>query len=166
MRVFVQGSLQSDGRYDTVPCSKTISIKMLLTHTSGLSYAFDQKGVVNQLDKLYADQLPGSHSHAASSHAASSHTAAVTLLPLTLLLSRCCSHTASSHAAALTLLHCHCCCLCLLSHEVYALTGRGLLGGGGVSLGDFCDSLAELPLLFEPGTAWHYGFNTDVRSCH
>ena len=96
MRVFVQGSLQSDGRYDTVPCTKTISIKMLLTHTSGLSYAFDQKGVINQLDKLYADRLPGNLSHAASSQAASS----LTLLPLTLLL----SHAASSHTAALTLL--------------------------------------------------------------
>ena len=26
----------------------------------------------------------------------------------------------------------------------------------------FTDAAAELPLLFQPGTCWHYGINTDI----
>lgn len=100
MSVFVTGSY--DGKdYDTTPCEHTVTVEMLLTHTSGISYAFDRDGIVNQLDKLYVDRLPG----------------------------------------------------------------RGSLTGAG-SLEGFCDALAELPLLFQPGTCWHYGFNTEVAAAH
>jgi CubicO group peptidase (beta-lactamase class C family) len=27
---------------------------------------------------------------------------------------------------------------------------------------EFAERVARLPLLFQPGTAWHYGFNTDL----
>jgi CubicO group peptidase (beta-lactamase class C family) len=33
----------------------------------------------------------------------------------------------------------------------------------GTTLESFCDTLADLPLLFQPGTCWHYGFNTDGK---
>lgn len=30
------------------------------------------------------------------------------------------------------------------------------------NLSDFCSVLVELPLLFQPGEHWSYGYNTDV----
>eukprot|EP00658_Telonema_sp_P-2_P009894 TRINITY_DN13697_c0_g1_i3.p1 TRINITY_DN13697_c0_g1~~TRINITY_DN13697_c0_g1_i3.p1 ORF type:complete len:263 (-),score=56.65 TRINITY_DN13697_c0_g1_i3:28-816(-) len=74
---------------------------MLLTHTSGLSYGFDARGLVNQLDALYVDRL-------------------------------------------------------------YRAPDSELTDLKSGSLAEFCDQLAQLPLLFEPGSAWHYGYNTDV----
>ena len=51
MRVYKAGNFK-DG-YETVPCKKNISIKHLLTHTSGLSYGFDSRGVLNKVDEIY-----------------------------------------------------------------------------------------------------------------
>ena len=50
MRVYVSGDAKN---YKTVPCAKNISVKHLLTHTSGLSYGFDAKGVMNKVDEIY-----------------------------------------------------------------------------------------------------------------
>ncbi len=33
---------------------------------------------------------------------------------------------------------------------------------GHVPLPDLCDRIASTPLLFQPGTKWHYGFSSDV----
>merc|ERR1719223_513215 len=30
------------------------------------------------------------------------------------------------------------------------------------NLKDLCSMIAKIPLLFQPGTKWHYGFNTDI----
>ena len=39
-------------------------------------------------------------------------------------------------------------------------------GGGeerdSFTLESMCDALAEVPLVFTPGTQWHYGYNTDI----
>ena len=50
-------------------------------------------------------------------------------------------------------------------HPVDALYRRKSLNGArnsNMSLTEFCDTLAGLPLLFSPGTAWNYSFATDV----
>ena len=47
MRVYDSGS-HADG-YTTVPCRRSITIKDLLTHTSGLSYGFDYLGISNKV---------------------------------------------------------------------------------------------------------------------
>ena len=50
-------------------------------------------------------------------------------------------------------------------HPVDALYRRKQLSGArnsNMSLAEFCDRLADLPLLFSPGTAWNYSFATDV----
>lgn len=54
MSVYVSGNAE-DG-YETVPCERSITIDMVLTHTSGLSYGFDRLGVENQLDPVYHKQ--------------------------------------------------------------------------------------------------------------
>jgi CubicO group peptidase (beta-lactamase class C family) len=46
--------------------------------------------------------------------------------------------------------------------EMYRLRGFDFAGPPGVDLAAACDQLAELPLLFEPGTEWNYGVSTDV----
>ena len=46
--------------------------------------------------------------------------------------------------------------------EMYRLRGFDYSGPPGVDLATACDQLAELPLLFEPGTEWNYGVSTDV----
>ena len=44
------------------------------------------------------------------------------------------------------------------------LNGEGASGlfGRGCTLEAFCDELAAQPLLFQPGSAWSYGHNTQV----
>merc|ERR1712070_1153491 len=51
MKVYTSGDAKSG--YSTEPCSKTISIRDVLCHTSGLTYGFDQKGIINKLDGIY-----------------------------------------------------------------------------------------------------------------
>ncbi len=51
MRVFKSGN-HAEG-YRTVPCRRTITLHHLLTHTSGLSYGFDFRGVANKVDEIY-----------------------------------------------------------------------------------------------------------------
>lgn len=51
MRVYKSGSYL-DG-YQTEACRKTITIKHLLTHTSGVSYGFDYLGINNKVDEIY-----------------------------------------------------------------------------------------------------------------
>jgi CubicO group peptidase (beta-lactamase class C family) len=46
--------------------------------------------------------------------------------------------------------------------EMYRLRGFDLTVPPGVDLAGACDVLAELPLLFQPGTEWNYGVSTDV----
>ena len=51
MRVYKSGDFKNG--YKTVPCNKNINIKHLLTHTSGLTYGFDAKGITNKVDEIY-----------------------------------------------------------------------------------------------------------------
>jgi CubicO group peptidase (beta-lactamase class C family) len=51
MRVLKEGSTVD--KPETVPCETDITVKQLLTHTSGLSYGFDPTGKVNVVDGLY-----------------------------------------------------------------------------------------------------------------
>ena len=51
MRVYKSGSFATG--YETVPCRRSVTIKDLLTHTSGLSYGFDYLGVSNKVDEIY-----------------------------------------------------------------------------------------------------------------
>ena len=56
LRVFKGNLTQSstgEYKYDTIPCTQDITIQMLMTHMSGLSYGFDRGGLVNPVDKLY-----------------------------------------------------------------------------------------------------------------
>lgn len=45
---------------------------------------------------------------------------------------------------------------------LYRQAGYGTTMPPGTTLESFCDAMAGLPLLFEPGTAWGYGNSTDV----
>ena len=104
MSVYIPGSYDDEsGSYETRPCEKTITIKHLLTHTSGLSYGFDTVGFVNKVDLIYSNHLFKGFAEA-------------------------------------------------VAEDASAATGG--------ALGVFCDRLATLPLLFEPGKHWWYGFNT------
>jgi CubicO group peptidase (beta-lactamase class C family) len=50
LRVLVPGSFKTGtGAFETAACTATITVKMLLTHTSGLSYGFDHKGIMNKV---------------------------------------------------------------------------------------------------------------------
>lgn len=51
MRVYASGDFATG--YTTVPCEHEITVKHLLTHTAGLSYGFDAKGVENKVDEIY-----------------------------------------------------------------------------------------------------------------
>jgi CubicO group peptidase (beta-lactamase class C family) len=51
MRVYKSGSYAVG--YETEPCRRSITIKDLLTHTSGLSYGFDFLGLENKVDEIY-----------------------------------------------------------------------------------------------------------------
>jgi CubicO group peptidase (beta-lactamase class C family) len=95
----------------TVPCETDITMKMLLTHTSGLSYAYDEEGDTNKVDLLYRikglriwdkNQLP---------------------------------RLVQSDSAPLA-------------------QGR--------TLAEWVAEVAKMPLLFQPGTAWNYGFGHDL----
>jgi len=58
MKVFVPGSYDdATGDYRTEPCAKTITIRMILTHTSGLSYGFDADGIENKVRLLLVTAL-------------------------------------------------------------------------------------------------------------
>ena len=46
--------------------------------------------------------------------------------------------------------------------EMYRLRGFDYSVPPGVDLAGACDLLAQLPLLFQPGTEWNYGLSTDV----
>lgn len=53
----------------------------------------------------------------------------------------------------------------LMSHvvdEIYRKAGFEWGMPAGKNLEEVCDLLAELPLLFQPGTEWNYGVSTDV----
>jgi CubicO group peptidase (beta-lactamase class C family) len=47
-------------------------------------------------------------------------------------------------------------------HPVDALYRRAGISAPGVALDEFCDRLADLPLMFSPGTEWSYSVATDV----
>jgi CubicO group peptidase (beta-lactamase class C family) len=46
--------------------------------------------------------------------------------------------------------------------EMYRLRGYDVLVPPDTDLATACDELADLPLLFQPGTEWNYGVSTDV----
>lgn len=46
--------------------------------------------------------------------------------------------------------------------SLYRSAGYGVTVNAEETLESFCDAMAALPLLFEPGTAWGYGNSTDV----
>ena len=58
MRVYVQNSYDAKTKhYETRACERTITIKHLLTHTSGITYGFDVNGLSNKVDKIFHDKL-------------------------------------------------------------------------------------------------------------
>jgi CubicO group peptidase (beta-lactamase class C family) len=62
LKVYTGGLKQlgnGDFSYDSQPCRYDITIQMLMTHTSGLSYGFDRAGFINPVDRLYHQQGPG-----------------------------------------------------------------------------------------------------------
>lgn len=95
MAVYKAGD--ADSGWTTEPCRRSITIRDVLCHTSGLSYGFDAMGVVSKVDGIYAKLGLG-----------------------------------------------------------WPKDSHGLL------LADFVDRLAEAPLQCQPGSAWHYGYNTEV----
>jgi CubicO group peptidase (beta-lactamase class C family) len=46
--------------------------------------------------------------------------------------------------------------------ETAGKTENDRINFGCKSLQEFCDIIAAIPLVFQPGTRWHYGHNTDV----
>ena len=50
MRVFTGGDASNPA---SIPCSKSIRVIHILTHTAGLSYGFDKTGAQNKLDGIY-----------------------------------------------------------------------------------------------------------------
>ena len=57
MRVYKEGSYDPATKaFETVPCERSITVSMLLTHTSGLSYGFDVSGKVPLM--LRSDPAP------------------------------------------------------------------------------------------------------------
>lgn len=50
LRVYVSGGVDN---MVTEECKKNITVEMLLTHTSGLSYGFDEAGITNPVDGIY-----------------------------------------------------------------------------------------------------------------
>lgn len=94
MRVYTSGGPDA---FKTSPCMRSITISDVLTHTSGLSYGFDRKGVVNKVDPIYA--------------------------------------------------------------KAKFLGSKVRLNQ---TVAEFVENLAELPLLFQPGASWNYGFNVEV----
>ena len=93
MKVYKEG-LGDPYASSTVPCERTITIKHILMHTSGLSYGFDRTGTYNKVDGIY-------------------------------------------------------------HREKY-------LPRADQTLAEWVDRLATAPLSFQPGGAFHYGFNSDV----
>ena len=87
----------------TVPCSRSITIHHLLTHTSGLSHGLSIPGVNDPIDAHY-------------------------------------------RAVGLD--------------STYTLLRRKERGS--LTLQEFCDRLAECPLLFQPGNHWHYSYAVDL----
>ncbi|NNE72035.1 MAG: beta-lactamase family protein [Acidimicrobiales bacterium] len=45
---------------------------------------------------------------------------------------------------------------------IYRRVGLGNLNQPDLTLADMCEQLGKLPLLFDPGTQWHYSMSTDV----
>jgi CubicO group peptidase (beta-lactamase class C family) len=63
-----------------------------------------------------------------------------------------------SHTSGLTYAHNY-------SHvvdEMYRNAGFGLVSHGDETLEQICDRVADMPLVFEPGSSWIYGVSTDV----
>lgn len=50
----------------------------------------------------------------------------------------------------------------LMQHHVDALYRKEKIGSPKETLGEMCKRIAEMPLVFSPGTAWNYGHSTDV----
>ena len=50
----------------------------------------------------------------------------------------------------------------LMQHHVDALYRKEKIGSPKETLGEMCKRIAELPLVFSPGTGWNYGHSTDV----
>eukprot|EP00729_Bicosta_minor_P017324 gene17324-7704_t len=127
MAVYKQGSYDKATKgYETIPCTKNITIKMLLTHTSGLSYGFDYTGAGNKVDRIYRDKTP----RRPPPPEADGGDAGL-------------SEKAKKKKK---------------KERLYA----SFKPGGFDRLEGFVDWLVELPLVFQPGSAWHYGYNTDV----
>eukprot|EP01043_Picozoa_sp_COSAG02_P068677 COSAG02_NODE_11490_length_1714_cov_1.388235_1_plen_104_part_10 len=58
MQVFKSGTVED---YTTEPCTRSITMRMLMNHTSGLSYGFDAGGALNPVDGLYFKHKRGIH---------------------------------------------------------------------------------------------------------
>jgi CubicO group peptidase (beta-lactamase class C family) len=96
MSVYVPNTYNPETKgYETRPCERTITIKHLLTHTSGITYGFDEKGLANKVDLIW--------------------------------------------------------------HNIMRSKNKK------PNLREFVDELLPtVPLIFQPGKHWWYGFNTDV----
>lgn len=92
--------------FESVPCNADISIRQLLTHTSGLSYGFDPSGRGIPIDRIYNKTMvhPARHPEIVAKNAKDDPS----------------------------------------------------------MLKAFCDALADMPLLYQPGTQWNYSLATDV----
>lgn len=54
-RMQVMEGIRPDGSMELGPCKRNITILHLLTHTSGISYGFDEAGTTNPVDRLLAE---------------------------------------------------------------------------------------------------------------
>ena len=50
MKVFTSGTVEE---HTLEPCTRSITMRMMMNHTSGLSYGFDATGALNPIDGLY-----------------------------------------------------------------------------------------------------------------
>lgn len=101
MKVYNHDNQSADTKY--LPCTKSITIEMLLTHTSGISYGFDFLGQQNEVDRIYYDE--GLLQNATKTRGIVTH------------------------------------------HE---------------NLESFVTKLSEMPLMFQPGDHFNYGYSVEV----
>ena len=50
MKVLTSGTVEE---HTLEPCTRSITMRMMMNHTSGLSYGFDATGALNPIDGLY-----------------------------------------------------------------------------------------------------------------
>ena len=61
MKVFTSGTVEE---HTLEPCTRSITMRMMMNHTSGLSYGFDATGALNPIDGLYFKHGKGMYTFA------------------------------------------------------------------------------------------------------